>query len=671
MNKLTRAQLADPSKIAEVVGDKCDKRWHRGRLDTAGVDGMTRLDFFVEPEDSRIKMVRDFLLHGQPGPLKGHAHRKPGGGFRVIANEMTVEHAAGYVLYDALEPIIRPLLTKNCLLYVPGRVMRDDITDVIRLARQPEFKVVITPDIHQFFDNLSWKHLRRKLTKLPLADDLIDFIMATAKAEIVMEKGRVLRRVKGIGQGLVIAPLLANLYMAETDQRVSRRLGRLGVPARRASDNFILPAPNAAVAQEALAVLEEELRLVGLKIKPETRMVHDLENRHNAPTWLGVKFTRYEAWVPAKVIEKKAAEYQREIDRGVLSQKGLEERLDHLERYYEHLVGPESAHRASRAIYTAVSTLSAEQQPKGGTAQVRQQVTISKDKIHRRQDSQPFHGGRAPCTGEPDLRDGYSDQSPTSKTGTPPRPEPHGSCQQGGVDGSTRGKKTTPCPATRITQPDTSAFQEAPSIPTTGISSSPREGQEAHLSSGEGSPHETVDDSSNLTTSTGASNNTLLVAPSSGNNQPEDDPAEQYKHRLHRAEKTAELTRAMLDNGWRIRARTVSTAGVELHIRPIIGIESVVYVIRVQADSRTAAEVEAITIALQRLHRERGVRYAEAVVTDPTLVGYFERGWRVRSPEVGKRLREMFRVVDDLYGGRVECVAANSRWAVTRREAQP
>ncbi len=197
MNKLTRSDLADTAKIAEVVGDKCDRRWHRGRLSTAGIDGMTRLDFFVTPEDVRIKMVRDFLLNGHPGPLKGHELLKPGGGFRVIANEMTVEHAAGYVLYDALEPIIRPLLTKNCLLYVPGRVMRDDITDTIRIARSPQYTVVVTPDIEKFFDTLNWKHLRKKLRELPLADDLIDFIMETAKAEIVMERGRILRRDKG------------------------------------------------------------------------------------------------------------------------------------------------------------------------------------------------------------------------------------------------------------------------------------------------------------------------------------------------------------------------------------------------------------------------------------------------------------------------------------------
>jgi retron-type reverse transcriptase len=676
VNKLTRADLANSEKIAEVVGDKCDKRWHRGRLDTAGIDGMTRLDFFVTPEDLRIKMVLDFILRGTPGQLKGHEVRKPGGGCRVIASEMTVEHAAGYVLYDALEPIIRALLTKNCQLYVPGRVMRDDITDTIRIARSPQYTVVVTPDIHHFFDELSWKHLRRKLRELPLADDLVEFIMATAKAEIVTERGRILRRDKGIGQGLVIAPLLANLYLAGTDERASRRLGRIGVLYTRASDNFILPCPTVEVAQEALAILEEELQLARLKIKPETKTVHDLENKFNAPVWLGIKFTRKEAWVPAKVIEKKAQEYQRDIDRGLLEQKGLEERLEHLERYYEHLVGSDSARRAKRAIYSRVNTTFAPGGKKGGHQQVRRQVqrSISKDDFRTGRGSSPPPAGCA-RQGEPDHRDGSRDERPTSIIGMPPRQEPDGPGQEANA-GTTVATEIPPCPSSRNTQPDPPSQVAIPSPQEAGMSSLPLQGQEACSSwKGEGETPIVTEEGETITgsSSSGATTTeTLLASPNGGKSQPEDDPAkQQYRHRLHRAQKTIERTRAMLDHGWRIYARAVSTAVVEIRARPIIGPEVIGYIIPVEANSKTAAEVEAITIALERLHRERGVRYAEVRVTDPTLVGFFDQNWHVRSPAVGRRLRELLRVVDDLFGGRVEFVTGSSRWAFSHQETGP
>ncbi len=673
MKKLTRSDLADPVKIAEVVGDKCDKRWHRGRLSTAGIDGMTRLDFFVTPEDARIKMVKDFILYGHPGPLKGHEHRKPGGGFRVIANEMTVEHAAGYVLYDALEPLIRPLLTKNSLLYVPGRVMRDDITDTIRLARQPEYTVVVTPDIHHFFDELSWKHLRSKLTELPLEDDLVEFIMAAAKAEIMSERGRVIRRDKGIGQGLVLAPLLANLYMAETDQRASRRMGRIGVPYQRASDNFILPCPTVEAAQESLLILEEELQLVRLRVKPETKTIHDLDNRFNAPTWLGIKFTRNEAWVPAKVVEKKAQEYQRDIDRGLLDQKGLEERLDHLERYYEHIVGPDSAQRAKRAIKTRVNTMLAPGVKRGGQQQVRRQVvTISTDMFHQKEGSRPSESGCA-SQGEPGHRDGSREQRPTSTLGTPLRQEPDGSGQK--ADGGTHeAAKNPPHPSPRITQPDPLSQVAIPSTLEAGETSSSHQRKKGFSQAAKGMTSivtEETKTTSGSSSSEATNSETLSASPIAGKSQPEDDPAEQYRHRLHRAQKTIERTKAMLDHGWRLHARTVSTDVVELRVRPIVGPEVIGYIIPVKADSRTAAEVEAITVALERLQRERGVRYAEVRVTDPTLVGFFKQSWHVRSPAVGRRLRELFRVVDELFGGRVEFVTGSSRWACPRSEARP
>lgn len=661
MNKLTRADLADTVKIAEVVGDKCDKRWHRGRLSTAGIDGMTRLDFFVTPEDARIKMVKDFILGGHPGRLKGHEVRKPGGGCRVIASEMTVEHAAGYVLYDALEPIIRPLLTKNCLLYVPGRVMRDDITDTIRIARSPQYKVVVTPDIFHFFDELSWKHLRRKVQDLPLAEDLVEFIMATARAEIVTERGHILRRDKGIGQGLVIAPLLANLYLAETDERASRRMGRIGVPYTRASDNFILLCPTVEAAQEALAILAEELQVVRLKIKPETKTVHDLENMFNAPTWLGIKFTRNEAWVPAKVIEKKAQEYQRDIDRGLLDQKGLEERLEHLERYYEHLVGSDSARRAKRAIYSRVSTTFAPGGRKGGHQQVRRQVqrSISTDDFRTGRGSTPPPAGCA-CQGEPDHRDGSRDERPTSIIGMPHGQEPDGSGHEADV-GTAMAIENPPCPSSRITQPEPSSQVAIPSLQVGGMSSLPLQGQEASSQRSRGETPIVTEEAETISgsSSSGATHiETLFASPSGGKSQPDADPAMQYKHRHHRAQKTIERTRAMLDHGWRIYASAVTTEVVELRLRPIIGPEVVGYVIPVETDSKTAAEVEAITIALERLHRERGVRYAEVRVTDPTLVGFFEKNWNVRSPAVGRWLRELFRVVDGLYSGRVTFIAA-------------
>jgi len=601
---LTRKVLADVERIAAVVGDPPDRRWHRGRLSAHGRDGICRGDWLDQvPAEDRIEQVRAFLSSGRWSPLLVAPVRKSDGGHRDIIVQNTVEQAGAYVLYDALESLVSNKLSKVALGYVRGKTLRGAIVGGIELAR--EHSCCLTPDVHHFFDELGWGHLERQLRSLPIHENLVEWLMQLVQVPFVRRDGRLHTRSKGIGQGLVIAPLLANLYMADSDQRLSRRLANLGVPVRRWSDNYLMPAPSPKAAKQALEVLDEELARIGLKLKPATRTLHDLNNPRNAPTWLGISFDRDRAWVAPEAIEKKADELRELLESGEIDESQLDQRLESRKRYYEAIVGRSEVERATerirRRLAHTITGIRTTKEVESTTARCSTSPRWTK--------SNPGQPGRRGARDSGVTLDDGKQSSLGSTTYTHLQSKPH-------------------------------------KIP---VPTGDEDGRQGHP------PREDVTVSS-LSLGGGHHQSSSLAVVPCGGLPPAVDPASD--HRQCGPYKSTREARAWIEGCWRLEltpqgphqvlARAVCEWTGERweHTYTLPTSRSV-----------TEVAIAGTTLALRQLW-DRGAGAVEVVVSDRTLVGYLDRGWRIRSPALWSRIREL---KTEIHGKRLTFVLPNGR----------
>lgn len=93
------------------------------------------------------------------------------------------------------------------------------------------YRFVLDADIEAFFDSVPWSRLFEKLAALfPLDPPLLDLLAGWVKAPVVFD-GRTIDRAKlrrGLPQGAAISPLLANLYLDELDEELTREGFRRG-----------------------------------------------------------------------------------------------------------------------------------------------------------------------------------------------------------------------------------------------------------------------------------------------------------------------------------------------------------------------------------------------------------------------------------------------------------
>jgi hypothetical protein len=88
----------------------------------------------------------------------------------------------------------------------------------------------------------------------------------------------------GIPSGSPLVPPLENFYLLPLDERI-RKLpdvfyGRYG-------DDFLVLTPSSERAREAAQLIDEEVKRLGLAIKPEKKVDHELCSARGGLTWLG------------------------------------------------------------------------------------------------------------------------------------------------------------------------------------------------------------------------------------------------------------------------------------------------------------------------------------------------------------------------------------------------
>jgi group II intron reverse transcriptase/maturase len=244
----------------------------------AGVDGLT----WDEYEQNLDRRIEDLHARVHRGAYRALPSRrvyipKPDGRQRPLAiaalEDKIVQRAAAAVLSAIYEEDFLGFSYG----FRPGRGAHDAMDALVVGIERKKVNFILDADIRSFFDTVNQQWLI-KFVEHRIGDPrMIRLIQKWLKAG-VMEEGVVTVSEIGTGQGAVISPLLANIYLhygLDLYAECWRRREATGdMIIVRYADDFIVGFQHKSDARRFLDALRERLTKLGLSLHPEkTRLI--------------------------------------------------------------------------------------------------------------------------------------------------------------------------------------------------------------------------------------------------------------------------------------------------------------------------------------------------------------------------------------------------------------
>lgn len=255
-----------------------------------GADGMT-LEQFAGDLDWELDRLQDRLLRRryQPFPLLQIAVPKRSGGERLLR----IPTLRDRVAQTAVDLVVRPLFEaefEDCsYAFRQGRSVRDALRKVCEL-RDQGFRWLLDADIDDCFGSIPHERLLERLGRLEIDEYVLHLFDLWVKAE-VYDGRRVFTPERGLPQGSVVSPLLANLFLDELDE--SFVLFEQAIV--RYADDFLVLCRDRQSAEGALEVTDALLEGLGLELEREKSSIASFDQGFK---FLGALFVADTVYLP-------------------------------------------------------------------------------------------------------------------------------------------------------------------------------------------------------------------------------------------------------------------------------------------------------------------------------------------------------------------------------------
>jgi len=263
----------------------------------AGVDGVTVEMFEANLEDNLAALMYDLKQRGayHAQPVRRVYIPKGNGQQRPLGIPTVRDRVAQAVVRSLLEPVFEPTFADGSFGFRPGRNAHQAVAEVLHFLDEVG-QVVVDADIQAFFDNLPHELIIDRVAEQVADGNVLGLLREFLTAQ-VMEDGQLHPSDKGTPQGGVISPLLANIVLDVLDQRLTQAGFRLV----RYADDFVVVCPDAASAEQALALVAQTLKELGLSLAPDKTRVTTLRKGFH---FLGFRFAVKGVTVRDKSMEK-------------------------------------------------------------------------------------------------------------------------------------------------------------------------------------------------------------------------------------------------------------------------------------------------------------------------------------------------------------------------------
>jgi RNA-directed DNA polymerase len=283
-----------------------------------GIDGVTFEAIEEAGVEEFLGRIREELVSGTYRPMRNRRKEIPKGNgkVRVLGIPTIRDRVVQGALKLILEPIFEADFQDGSYGYRPGRKPHDAIERVARAIAEGKTKVVDV-DLRSYFDNVRHHLILEKVARR--VDDAR--VMHLLKA-MLRASGK-----KGVPQGGVISPLMANLYLDEADRmledlRDETSTGRFThVEYARFADDIVILVDGYErygwLLDKVQKRLNEELGKVEVELNREKSRLVDLAQGESF-TFLGFEFRRVKSrrgkWRPDYRPKSKArAELTRKV----------------------------------------------------------------------------------------------------------------------------------------------------------------------------------------------------------------------------------------------------------------------------------------------------------------------------------------------------------------------
>ena len=243
-----------------------------------GVDGLSWADYEQNlernPEDLHARIHRGAY---RALPSRRTYIPKPDGRQRPIA----IAALEDKIVQRATAAVLNAIYEEDFLGFSygfrPGRGTHDALDALVVGIESTKVNWILDADIRSFFDEISQEWLVRFLEHRIGDRRIIRLIQKWLKAGI-LEDGVVTVSERGTGQGAVISPLLANVYLHYVldlwAERWRRREAAGDMIIVRYADDFIVGFQHEADARRFLDTMRERLQEFALSLHPEkTRLI--------------------------------------------------------------------------------------------------------------------------------------------------------------------------------------------------------------------------------------------------------------------------------------------------------------------------------------------------------------------------------------------------------------
>lgn len=173
--------------------------------------------------------------------------------------------------------------------YREGRGVKTAVWD-IKEWRDKGYRYAVDADITSYFDNVPHDPLLAKLKKLISEPEILRLFEKWIRAE-VYDGERIWTLDKGIPQGSVVSPALANLFLDELDET----LMSFGMKLVRFADDFLILTKSEGEAQDAIEITDMLLEDMWLDLNPLKTKIVSFDHGFK---FLGAIFMRDGIFVP-------------------------------------------------------------------------------------------------------------------------------------------------------------------------------------------------------------------------------------------------------------------------------------------------------------------------------------------------------------------------------------
>jgi len=210
----------------------------------SGVDGYTVLTMEAEWDVFRDALQKELLEKTyRPSPVRRVSIPKGNGGLRKLGIPTVKDRVVQMLLMLLLEPVFEADFHDESFGYRRGKKAQDAVESICKSLYFGK-TVAIEADLSQYFDTVKHDRLM-KLVKRRVSDGAILSLLKSFLIVPVVEEDKAgTKRVepngkKGVPQGGVISPLLANLYLDKLDKAVNS-LDPGHVRMVRYADDFVI-----------------------------------------------------------------------------------------------------------------------------------------------------------------------------------------------------------------------------------------------------------------------------------------------------------------------------------------------------------------------------------------------------------------------------------------------